>query len=68
MTKEASIIKISLSDMTPQMGLARREAARLRSRIVKLHRWGRKRTIGFSEAHCSVRSSGSASDGIRKVA
>jgi putative transposase len=50
MARQVGVIKISLPGMTPLMGDARREAARLWNRLVKLHRWGRQRGLWFSEA------------------
>ena len=50
MPKQASVIKIAIPHMTPQMTAARSESARLWNRMVKLHRWGGKRGIFFSES------------------
>lgn len=50
MAKQANVIKIAIPRMTPQMALAREEAARLWNRMVRLHKWSRKRNAWFSEA------------------
>jgi hypothetical protein len=45
MGKTCTSIKVSLPRMTAPMGGARKDAALLWDRMVKLHRWGRKRNV-----------------------